>query len=358
MGREGQELASTVNRRQVLRVGVSASLGLAALPVLELLEACAGVQSRDTASGNKTFNLRVGNLGKEADLGPGDILKSIVSEAKDRSGGHLVIQPFYNASLGDEDQMLANLRVGGLEMAITTNAAVAGLVPAFNITELPYFWHDESSLRKLVIEDGAIGKDLFKQLLPTGIKGLSFIEYGFRQVISRRPVAAPGDFKGMKVRVLPNQLYVDTWAAFGSTPASIAYSEVYTALQTGTVDAADTNPMGMVTPKWYEAAHYLIVTNHIFSTAVLMINNDKWNSLGSANQQIILDGIKKGRPSNEQRARQVNDDAISTMQKAGNLQVQQIDAAPFRAQASGIWKKWSSRIGPQLIDQAQKAQGG
>jgi tripartite ATP-independent transporter DctP family solute receptor len=330
---------------------------ICALLVCSALCACSGGNSqKDSATPDIT--LRVGNLSSDQTLGPIDVEKSMIDAAKTQTDGHLTIKPFYNAALGDEATMIKSVQSGALDMALITSASLAQLDPAMNITELPYFWRDQAAATKLLFDrNGAIAQELFTTLQQHGLKGLIFIDYGFRQVISTKPLNTVADFQGEKIRVIPNQLYIDTWKAVGATAVSVDYPEVYTALQTGVVNAADTNPMGMVPVKWYEPAKYLALTNHILSAAVVIVNPSKWSSLPASYQSILLKAMDQGGVENVKNASKINDDAISEMQQHG-LQVTHPDQSAMREAMKGVWEKWKSRIGATLYDEAFKAAQG
>src|SRR5207248_2884950 len=140
-----------------------------------------------------------------------------------------------------------------------------------------------------------VGKRIMAMLEPKGIKGLVVGEWGYRQVLIRpRAVNTVADVKGLKVRVIENPLYVATWRSVAANPVPMAWPEVYTGLQQGTIDAVDTNPIGMRDGKLYEVAKNLAITDHIFTTIVLMMNLDKWKALAPDLQAAVLEAARAG----------------------------------------------------------------
>ena len=303
------------------------------------------------AATQQTLNYRLGVVVTKEALG-GEFATTFIEAAKQKSGGRINIALFDRAQLGGETEMVANMRLGELDFAVIGSGIVASVEPTFSLTELPFIWKDPDHVHRSL--DGAIGQRMMSLLEPKGMKGLVFGEWGYRELLVRsKPVNSLADVKGMKVRVIENPLYVATWRAVGGNPVPMAWPEVYTGLQQGTIDAVDTNPIGMRDAKLYEVAKHLAITHHIFTALVLMMNMDKWKALPPDLQPVIMEAAKAGQAANRKRAASANEEAIELMKQNG-VKATQPDLAAFREQAKSVYERFRAQVGPDLIKQVQE----
>ena len=295
-------------------------------------------------------NFRLGIVISRDALG-GEFGLTFIETLKAKSGGRLNATFFDKAQLGGETEMMANLRTGELDMAILGAGIVASVEPTFGLAELPFLWKSPDHVHRTL--DGDIGKRMMAMLEPKGVKGLVFGEWAYRQLLIKpRPVNALADVKGLKVRVIENPIYVSTWRAVGANPVPMAWPEVYTGLQQGTIDAVDTNPIGMRDAKLYEVAKNLAVIDHIFTALVMMMNIDKWKALAPDLQNVVMEAAKAGQAANRTKATRANDDAVEVM-KSNGVKVTKPDPAPFRAQAEKVHNQFKAQVGPDLLKQVQ-----
>jgi tripartite ATP-independent transporter DctP family solute receptor len=288
-------------------------------------------------------------VSKEA-LG-GEFGTTFIDTVKAKSGGRINVTFFDKAQLGGETEMMANLRSGELDLAILGAGIVASVEPSYSVTELPFIWKNAAHVHKTL--DGDVGKKIAGLLEPKGVKVLAYGEWGYRQLLIRsRAVNSVADAKGLKVRVIENPLYVATWRSVSANPVPMAWPEVYTGLQQGTIDAVDTNPIGMRDAKLYEVAKNLAITNHIFTTIVLMMNMDKWKALPADLQGAVVEAARAGQAANRTKAMRANEDAIELM-KSNGVKVTQPDLAAFREQAKSVYERFKTQVSPDLIKQVQ-----
>ena len=194
--------------------------------------------------------------------------------AEKLSNGEIEIQIFPNSQLGGELEMVSQVRLGSLDMAMAGSGIVANIEPTFSITELPFIWKSRDQAWQVL--NGPIGAKMFALLEPKGIKGLAWGVWDMRGFLTVGfDVAKPDDLKGKKIRVIENPLYVRTIRAYAGNPVPMAWPEVYSALQQNTIDGVETNYHGMSDSKLYEVAKSLTVSDHIWTATVFMINKKK-----------------------------------------------------------------------------------
>jgi tripartite ATP-independent transporter DctP family solute receptor len=274
--------------------------------------------------------------------------------AKELSNGQVEIELFPNGQLGGELDMVSQIRLGTLDLAMIGSGIVAAVEPTFSITELPYIWNTGDSAWATLT--GPVGQKILASLEPKGIKGLGWGIWGFRGfLVNTKPINSPDDMKGLKIRVIENPVYVQTMRALGANPVPMAWPEVYTGLQQGTVNGVDTNYAGMADTKLYEVAKHLTVSDHIYTATVYIANLPKFQSLSKPHQEVILKSAKAAGEAMRQSADQLNNDAIAMMEKHG-VAVVRPNRAPFVEKVQPVHKSFASIVGPDLLQQVKDAQ--
>ena len=179
--------------------------------------------------------------------------------------------------------------------------------------------------------DGKVGQSLLDKLGPFGVQGLAFLENGWRQVTNNRhPVRSVEDIKGLKIRTTPNPYHIQAFQLLGANPVPLAYAELYSALETGAVDAQE-HPLPILwAGKFYEVQKYLTLTSHAYSPLFLVMNKPKFDSLPANYQAILIesahDAAKYQRDLNAKQVAEI----IAGVKEAGVEVIEQIDTAPFR----------------------------
>lgn len=278
----------------------------------------------------------------------------MIEEIEKRSKGRIKVDAFYKGQLGGELDMLGQVRMGMLDLGIISPALVASVEPTFSILDLPFIWKSDVAVRKVL--DGPIGHKMLNLLEVKGIKGFAWGELGFRVIMTtKKPILSPEDLKGLKIRVVENPLYIQTLRAYGANAVPMAWPEVYTALDQGTIDGVDTNLMGLMQANMYDVAKCLAVTNHIYTGMVILMNLKTYQKLPKELQQVMLEAAKIGGDYNRELVRKEDEDAIGFMEKKG-VKVTRPEQEPFKAIAAKVYKQFSVQVGQDLIDQVIAAQ--
>ena len=144
--------------------------------------------------------------------------------------------------------------------------------------------------------DGPLGTALLEKLPEKGLIGLGYWDLGFRNVTnSRRPITRGEDLSGIKIRVIPNPVYLETFKTFGANPVPMSFSELYTALETGTVDGQENPFLVILSNKFNEVQKYLSITNHTYSTNIILVSKKFWDKLSPAEQKIMQEAAIEAR---------------------------------------------------------------
>jgi TRAP-type transport system periplasmic protein len=201
--------------------------------------------------------------------------------------GSVKVTIFPNATLGDERTLLERMKMGIVDSGIITGGPIINFVPKFGVIDLPFLFRSPEHAYKVL--DGPIGDDLFAGLEEQGLKGLAWAERGFRNLTnSKRPVESPDDIKGLKIRVMQNPVYVDSFKALGANAVPMAWTEALTALQQGTVDGQE-NPLNVIVAfKLNESQKYMSVTRHAYAPAPIIMSMVTWKKLSADQQEAVL----------------------------------------------------------------------
>jgi len=250
----------------------------------------------------------------------------------EKTNGRVQVQVFPAAQLGSEVVMIEGMRMGSIDIVNAHVANLATVVPEMALFSVSYLFKDQAHLERLIddpkfqqrIAQIVEGKNL-------GIKVIAYYTAGVRNLYNRKaPVRTPDDLKGMKIRVMANPVEAKIWKTFGAIPTPMATGEVYSALQSGTIDGGENSPSVIEGFKYYEGAPYLVMTEHQRSIALLMMNEKKLKSLPPDIQKILLDTAKEASDYERKRDAELNVEAIERM-KARGAKINEPDRTKFAA---------------------------
>lgn len=263
-----------------------------------------------------------------------------------RSHGRIKIQIYPNAQLGDERTLLEELQMGSVDFAIITSGPISNFAPKFAVVDMPFLFKDAQTAYRIL--DGPIGKDLLKELEKAHLKGLAFAERGFRNLTNnKRPIYKPSDVKGLKIRVMQNPVYVDTFRALGANAVPMAWGDCLTALQQGTIDGQE-NPINVIYAfKIYETQKYLAMTRHTYAPAVIMMGLNLWKQFSPADQKLLVQCAQEA--AEYERAWDASQEAkqLEFIKKHGMV-VTYPDIKAFRAAVKPVYDKYRPKFGDYL----------
>lgn len=279
----------------------------------------------------------------------GVAIDTFAREVEKRTGGRYKIQTFYSGSLGGERESIEAVQLGTQELAFSSTGPVPNFVPEARILDIPFLFRDKAHARAVL--DGPIGQDLLKAFEPKGFKALAWAENGFRHMTnSKRPVNGPDDLKGLKMRTMENPVHVAAYKGFGIITTPMAFPEVFTALQQGTVDGQE-NPLSVImAAKFDQVQKYLTLTGHVYSPCIFLMNKAAFDKLSPADQQAFLAAAAEGTKAN--RARVDEDDAkgVAELRARGMQVVDNPDKARFQAALTPVYADFERQFGKANIE--------
>lgn len=308
------------------------------------------IATAGTASAEMT--LKLGWTTADSKVDPYSIMAHYFAEEIEKAApGDYKVQFYANHQLGNEDEMLQGLQLGTLELSVITGTFIGNIVPSFQLNDLPFLYASNEQAHAVL--DGKVGELMFKQLLGKGIVGLGFAEAGFRDVINnKRPINVPEDLSGIRLRVQPSEIFLDSFRALGANPVPMPWSDVFTAVQQGTIDGLEIPLAVIYANKYPEVTKYLSLTNHSYNAPVVLVSGRAWKKLDASQQEVMR---KAARIAIDRQRKTVaaNDSKVLQDIKDAGMQVNTVpDLSVFRARVSSVYDKYRSSIGAEILDTA------
>ena len=279
----------------------------------------------------------------------GVAIDTFAREVEKRTAGRYKVQTFYSGSLGGERESIEAVQLGTQELAFSSTGPVPNFVPEARILDIPFLFRDKAHARAVL--DGPIGQDMLTKFDSKGFKALAWAENGFRHMTnSKRAVNSPDDLKGLKMRTMENPVHVTAYKGLGIVTTPMAFPEVFTALQQGTVDGQE-NPLSVImAAKFDQVQKHLSLTGHVYSPAIFLMNKASFDKLSAADKQAFIDAAKEGTKAN--RARVDEDDAQGAAElKAKGMQVvENVDKSKFVATLAPVNAEFEKQFGKAEID--------
>ncbi|MEY2874497.1 MAG: hypothetical protein RLZZ373_1868 [Pseudomonadota bacterium] len=257
-------------------------------------------------------------------------------------------QHFPSSALGGEREMIEAVQLGTQDLVNTSTGPLGNFVPDTKIVDIPFLFRDYDHARKVM--DGPIGQDILKKMPAKGLIGLAWTENGFRHMTnSKRPILSATDASGLKMRTMENKVHMEGYRTFGILPTPMAFPELFTALQQGTVDGQE-NPIPVIlSAKFAQVQKHLSLTGHVYSPAVLLLTPKVWEALSAADKKVFTDAAAKAATAQRKR---VNDDeatGIAQLKKDGMQVVEQVDGASFRKAVGPAYANFAKEFGADKI---------
>ena len=267
-----------------------------------------------------------------------------------KSGGKLKIREFPASQLGNEMQQQSAVRGGTQEILSASTTSLASVVKDLGLFDFPFIVSTFEQAEALA--QGAFGKAMLELLPEKELIGLGYWGLGFRNATnSSRPIAKVEDFSGLKLRVIPNPVYLETFKALKANPVPMAFGELYTALENKTVDGQE-NPYSVIlSNKFYEVQKYVSATNHTFTQNVIIVSKKFWDGLSPEEQKMLRDSFAETREYQRDQTKLAADKALGEL-KAKGMQFNEIAPAEYARMQDAtnpVVEKFSAEYDPARV---------
>lgn len=321
---------------------------LAAVGVLALMAGTAQAQFAERT-------IRVSN-GVNQDHPVGNGVAKMTACLATKSGGKMKLQAFWGGALGGDLQATQALRSGTQEMVITSTSPLIGILPDLGVFDLPFLFGNEKEADAIL--DGDFGKYISGKMPGVGLVNLSYWENGFRNLTnSKKPVEKPEDFAGLKVRVMQNNIFLDTFKTVGANAIPMAFQEVFAALETKAIDGQENPFVTIDTSKFYEVQRYLSVTRHAYTPFMVLYSKTLFDKLSGDEQKALMECSAEGQVEQRKVSRAQGETALANLTKQGmriNL-IAPEQQARMRDVVKPVYERAKPVVGAETVDRMTAA---
>jgi len=286
----------------------------------------------------------------------GRATKVFADEVEKASGGKMKIRAIGAAALGSDVQMQQALIGGAQEMMVGSTATLVGITKEMAIWDTPFLFNNAKEAD--VVLDGPVGQKVMDKLQEKGLVGLVYWENGFRNLTNnKRAVTKLEDMDGIKLRVMQNNVFIDSFKTLGANAVPLPFSELFTALETKTVDGQENPYNTILSSKFYEVQKYLTVTNHVYSPWIVLVSKKYWDGLSKAEQKVLMDAAIKSRDFERKDTRAEADKALADLKGKG-MEINQLSPAEanrMRAKLTAVNTGIAANVGEDLWKETQAA---
>lgn len=272
-----------------------------------------------------------------------------------KSGGKMEVQVFPSSQLCGDKEELEALQANNVQFIAPSVTKLVGFVPSFQLVDMPFLFANDQAAYNFY--DGASGQKLMQSLEPKGMVGMAWWPNGAKHFTnSKLPLKSPADFNGLKFRTQSGGLLDAQFKALGAGSQTLAFAEVYQALQNGTVDGQENTFNNIDTQKYSEVQKYLTISNHGRLDYVVLTNTKFWNGLAPEQQQILSDAMKEATAYERQLAEELNNKSLEKMKASGKVEVYELseaDREAFVKALEPLYAEYTEKIGKEYIDAAK-----
>src|SRR5262245_19950285 len=265
-----------------------------------------------------------------------------------KANASISVEIFPNAQLGDEGSVLKAIQSGSIALATVANATLGDFAGEMHLFDLPFLFRDRQQAYR--VPDGSIGESMAKPLADKGLILLGYYEAGVRNILNnQKPINGLDDFKGMKIRVIPSSINIDTFRALGANPVPLPYSELYTALQTRVVDAAEAANSNYDAKKFYEVAPYYAMVRWQILVAPVVMSKRIFDKLTPAQQAAVRNAMKDSLDPERVSYQKADETSLEDLKSHG-VKITQPPREPWIEAVKPVLTKWAPTVGQQNID--------
>jgi tripartite ATP-independent transporter DctP family solute receptor len=274
-------------------------------------------------------------------------------ELEKRTTGRYKCQQFPNSALGGEREMIEAAQLGTLDVVNTSTGPVGNFVPEVNIVDIPFLFRDYDHARRTL--DGPIGQELLAKFPAKGLVAIAWTANGFRHMTnSKRAINKPEDVKGLKIRSMQNKVHIQAFQSIGIQPTPMAFPELFTALQQGTVDGQE-NPIPVIlSAKFAQVQKHLSLTGHVYSPSLIIVSPALWNKLSDADKAAFREAGKAGSAAQRKKVNDDEREGIAQLRAAGMEVVTNVDGTAFRNAMTPVFGEFAKQYGADNIRRIQE----
>jgi len=273
----------------------------------------------------------------------------LAEEIAKRTNGKYTVKGYPSNALGGEREMVEGAQIGTVDIVLTSTGPVGNFVPDTLITDIPFLFKDYEHAHAVL--DGPIGQEILDKFPEHDLIALAWTENGFRNLTnSRHAVEKPEDAAGLKIRTMENPVHMEAFSQIGILPTPMAFPELFTALQQGTVDGQE-NPIGViVSAKFSEVQKYLSLTNHVYSPALIILSPVVWDGLTDEEKTAFKEAAKVAAKAMREKVRADAESGVETLRSQGMEVVDNVDREAFEKALEPLMAKYAEQFGKERLE--------
>lgn len=266
------------------------------------------------------------------------------------SDGSLLVDVFPSGQLGSAREMFESVQMGTQEIALLPTARISGFSPTLQIFDLPFLFPDKKTAYRIF--DGEVGEKLLSTLENNGVKGLAVYEDGFKNFTCNKKIEKLDNFKGLKFRTMESPIIMEQFKALGANPTPVDFSELYNALQQGTVDGQENPLVTIASVKLYEVQKYMLLSNHAYLGHVFLVNQDWFNGLDDKEKEIISRNAKEIASWQRELVAQEEMGYLEKIKQGGTvvLELSQDERERMRGCMENVYRAAKDIVGEELLN--------
>ncbi len=280
----------------------------------------------------------------------GQTVTKFAELVEEKTGGAVTVRQFPQAQIGNEIQSISSAQGGIVEMAVTTTAGLAAMVPEFNVFQLPFMFGSYEQLDK--VSRSPVSQKILDKMEPNNLVGLCFWDYGFRNITNnKRPVTSLDDVQGLRIRTIQNKVYIDALSAMGMNPTPLPFPETFTALETRAIDGNEIANDVTRSTSFYEVQDYLTETQHFTTISVVYASKKFWDGLDASQQDAVRAACAESSDYNREIINASSGETLEFLKEKG-MQIDTISAEnlqAFRDAVKPVVEEVSAQLDQEIV---------
>jgi len=262
------------------------------------------------------------------------------------AGKRIVVDERGSGALGSENAILAATRTGAVDMAVISGGVVSSVVPELGVFDIPFLFRDAAHAK--AVAQGPVGAAIAAKFADKGLTLLALGKQGFRHITnSKHPIRTPDDLKGLKIRVIPNEIYPMTFKALGAEVVPMDFPLVYGAMKDGRLDGEENPVPTIANSRFYEVQKYLTLSGHFFAPIGFVANRAMFEALDQAAQAALITAAKAAAEVTWQA--QLDAPKLDQLRNGGMEIVEKIDRQPFLDALKPLEPEFEKRFGKDVL---------
>ncbi len=262
------------------------------------------------------------------------------------AGKRIILDQRGSGALGSENAILAATQSGAVDMSVISGGVVSAAVPALGVFDIPFLFRDAAHAK--AVAQGPVGAAIAAKFADKGLTLLALGKQGFRHITnSKRPIRTPDDLKGLKIRLIPNEMYLMSFKALGAEVVPMEFPLVYAAMKDGRLDGQENPIPTIANSRFYEVQKYITLDAHTFAPVAFVANRAMFEQLDPADQAVLIAAAKAAAEATWQA--QLDDKKLEDLRKGGMEVIDKFDRQPFVDAIKSLDPEFEKRFGKDLI---------